>query len=47
MELEIVATDAPDPSVREVIRKGLKAFNEERGGPSKLRHLALLIREPK
>jgi GNAT superfamily N-acetyltransferase len=46
MRPEIIATDAPDPSAREAILKGLTAFNQEWGGPADFRPLALLLRDP-
>ena len=46
MPFEVVLTDAPDPSARDVIASSLAAFNEARGGPSNFRRIAVLIRDP-
>jgi len=45
MTPDILLTDAPDPSAREAITRGLVAFNRTRAGPSEFRPLAVLIRE--
>ncbi|MBW4092289.1 MAG: GNAT family N-acetyltransferase [Proteobacteria bacterium] len=43
---DIVLTDQPDPSAREVILAGLLAFNVAQAGPHAARPLAVLITDP-
>lgn len=46
MTPRIQLTDAPDPAVRDIIVKGLVAYNEEQAGPPNMRPLAVLVSDP-
>lgn len=41
--MDLIVTDTPDPSARDVIAGGLGAFNTEQAGPGDWRTLAVLI----
>lgn len=46
MTPEIVLTDQPDPADRDAILAGLIAYNDATVGPSGVRPLAILLRDP-
>lgn len=43
--MDIIVTDVPDPSARELILSGLVGYNEGRAGPSQARPLAVLVQD--
>lgn len=43
--MELILTDAPDPSARDAIAAGLGGFNTERAGPGEWRRLAVLMHD--
>ena len=46
MSVEILVTDAPDPAIRDVIERGLVAFNRAATGPTKLLPLGVVVNGP-
>lgn len=46
MDIELVATETPTPEDRAAIIAALTRFNDSQVGPSNLRPLALLLRDP-
>ncbi len=43
--MQVILTENPDPSAREVIASGLGWFNTERAGPGEWRRLAVLVQD--